>query len=101
METYTWKDWERDGELNPKIGQPVAEQIVREIGGCVPPIAWSHNLVQCGEPWDNDMEVNEMLYTTFKRTEQGWIYCGHCLPGKTEDRPGYIATLYPPKNMKI
>lgn len=94
METYTWNDWERDGSLNPKVGQRVAEQIVREMRNCVYPLTNTPDLMQCGEPWDNDMEVNEMLYTTFKRTEQGWVFCGHCLPGKTEDRPGYIETLY-------
>lgn len=94
METYTWSDWERDGSLNPKVGQPVEERIVIEMRDCVPPLTASHNLVQCGEPWDSDMEVNEMLYTTFKRTAEGWVFCGHCLPDKTENRPGYIDTLY-------
>lgn len=97
METYNYSDWERDGVLNPQIGQPVAEQIVREMRNCVPPLTNMPDLMQTGEIYDHDSKTGKPLYTTFKRTEKGWIYCGNCMAGKTEHRCGYFETLYPPK----
>ena len=98
MKTYTYEDWERDGDLRPMIGQPVEDRVYYSLRDCVPPETSTRDLMQVGEPWDADAEFPGDLYTTFKRTEQGWVYCGHCLSGKTEDRPGYHAVHFKSKH---
>lgn len=95
MTTYTMKDWQRDGSLNIALGQPVADDVVNQLIGCVPPAYHSHNLFQVGEAKDNDLlQPDRELYDTFQRSALGWVYCGTCLLGKTEHRKGYIETLY-------
>lgn len=81
-------DWERDREFSPAIGQEVSEEIYWEMLNCVPPTYNGRNLMQVGEPYSTDKETRKHLYTTFVRNESGkWVYVGHCLYGKTEDRP--------------
>ena len=87
MKTYTLKDWERDGELNPTIGQEVEDAIYWDLLNSLPPACNRHNIFQAGEAYDHDWQTLAPLYTTLRRNEQGkWIYCGHCLLGKTEDK---------------
>lgn len=97
MKPYTLKDWEKDGELNPTIGQEVEDAIYWDLLGSVPPAYHGHNLFQAGEAYDIDKDTHEDLYTTLARNEQGnWVYMGHCILGKTEDKTenGYGYMLY-------
>lgn len=96
MEKYTMQDWSRDGDFSPAIGQLIADDVVKDMRDCVPPLTCSHDLIQVGEPCCSDSELlNESLYTTFKRTAQGWVYCGQCLPEKTEHRKGWLEVHRP------
>ena len=86
---YTMKDWERDGTFSAEIGELVEEAIIWEFSGCVPPLSFTRDYLQVGEPWGCDATLNALLFTTFERTAQGWVYRGHCLMDRTENRLSY------------
>ena len=96
MNTYTMKDWERDGSLKIVVGQEVSDEVVIELRNALPPTYNANGIVQPGEAYDSDLiHPDWCLYQTFERNQSGnWTYKGLCFEGKTEPRKGYIATLY-------
>ena len=85
---YTMQDWQRDGVFNANIGQEVEDAVYYEFLNCVPPAFRERGVMQVGEPYSIDKETRKHLYTTFVRNEKGvWAFAGHCLYGKTENRP--------------
>lgn len=87
METYTMEKWEEDGTLNIAVGQRVAEDVVFELEGCVPPTYLGRGIFQVGEPKSTDPETYEHLYDTFTHDgEDWWTYRGECRYGETEHR---------------
>lgn len=91
---YTMKDWERDGDFKAKVGEVVEDAIYWELLNCVPPLTHTHSLMQVGEPYGADAELPQMLFRTFKRTDQGWVNCGLCLAGQTENRTTFFEKYF-------
>lgn len=89
---YTKKDWERDGDLLVKIGDVIDKEVFYQLRDCVPPKTLSKGIFQVGEAYDHD-EQGIALYTTFKNTEKGWMFCGHCRIGETTHRQGICERL--------
>ncbi|MGM9740502.1 MAG: hypothetical protein ACI3ZP_07855 [Candidatus Cryptobacteroides sp.] len=67
---YTREDWRRDREINPRLGQIVADDVIEVLAGTVPPKTWAHSIFQFGE------RQNANGYMTFRHTKDGWIYIG-------------------------
>lgn len=84
----TMKDWEAarsfDRAANP--GDLVEVAIVEEFLNCLPPVVNRSHLMQCGEPYSHELDPEtdrwRATYTTFHRTEEGWVYCGNCFAGE-------------------
>lgn len=76
MNIYSMKDWERDGSLNPKIGQTVTDDIIDELDNCLPPHRYSGGVFQPGEAYSHDWDTGKALYQTFERRKIGWEYVG-------------------------
>ena len=80
------------------IGDFVEEEIAEEAGNCVPPVRYTSNLIQCGEPYSSrfDEKANKWrsTYATFVKVADGiWKWCGNCFAGETEERgkePAYV-----------
>ena len=89
---YTKKDWERDGDLRVKIGDMIDQEVFYQLRDCVPPKTLSEWIFQVGEAHDHDEQGNA-LYTTFKSTYDGWMYCGHCRENETIHREGLCERL--------
>lgn len=79
---YTKQDWERDGDLRVKIGDVIDQDVFYQLRDCVPPQTLSKGLFQVGEAYDHD-DDGQALYTTFKHTNDGWVYIGHCRDKET------------------
>lgn len=73
---YTMKDWERDGSLNPQIGQIVADDVIDELANRIPPKTYSVSVFQVGEPYGFDFDQGRPTYETFHATKEGWKYVG-------------------------
>lgn len=92
METYTMEKWNEDGTLKIAVGQRVAEDVVFELEGCVPPTYLGRGIFQVGEPKSTDPETYEHLYDTFTHDgEDWWTYRGECRYGETEHRKSWEA----------
>lgn len=85
------EDWQRDNILSPAIGQEVSAEVFSEQLNCVPPAYYADGIMQVGEPYGADKETFKSLFTTYVRNEKGaWVYAGHCLYGKTENRKALL-----------
>lgn len=97
LQPYNKIMWEKDGEFSPAIGQEIDIEVFLDLRDCVPPAYYSNGVFQVGEAYDHDHKTFQPLYTTFKRDNGKWVYCGHCYLGKTEDKTeigyGHIARL--------
>lgn len=84
----TMKDWEAarsfDRAANP--GDMVEDAIVEQFRNCLPPVTDWSTLMQCGEPYSHEIDPAtgrcRATYTTFNRTDEGWVYCGNCFAGE-------------------
>ncbi len=65
--TYTEKDWQRDGTLKVEVGQMIEPAVYYQLRGAVPPVQDGF-IFQVGEPYTYDMETGVSLYSTFERT---------------------------------
>ena len=89
---YTIQDWERDGSLNVKQGEVISSDVYEQLLNCIYPATYTSQLFQVGEPYDHDEQGNA-LYATFKNTEKGWKFCGHCRIGETIHKEGLCERL--------
>ena len=89
---YTKKDWGRDGDLCVKIGDVIDQEVFYQLRDCVSPKMLSNGIFQVGEAHDHDEQGNA-LYTTFKSTDSGWMYCGRCRESETIHREGLCERL--------
>lgn len=84
-------DWRQAGDFE-KIARPgdeVEEDVVRSFFESVPPVVMKAELIQGGEPYNYALDPDggywRDTFTTFKREEGHWIYCGHCFRNKIEE----------------
>lgn len=66
------------------IGDTVDDDIVDHFINVMPPAILRSDLIQMGEPYSHI--GGRAVYATIARSELGWIYCGTCFRGETEDR---------------
>lgn len=74
-----------------EIGDYVAENIIDDLAGCLPPTTYNNNLFQVGEPFSHRLDEKRQnyraTYATYKAVGDGvWEYCGHCFRGETKER---------------
>lgn len=50
----------------------------------LPPACWTNSIIQIGEPMAHI--DGKPTFSTLKRTNDGWQYCGNCFRGQTEAR---------------
>lgn len=90
----TMDDWREVGDFEraAKPGDLVDEEIVEEFVNCLPPTTLRGDLVQAGEPYSHqyDLETDQWraTYTTFAKVDGEWVYCGKCFVGKTKEPQG-------------
>ncbi len=89
---YTMQDWERDRDLRVKIGEVIEKEVFYQLRDCLPPTTLSSEIFQVGEAHDHD-EQGCALYTTFKSTDDGWMYVGTCRKGDIIHREGLCTRL--------
>lgn len=87
-QVYTSENWAADGTFKATIGQIVADDVVAQLRDSVPPQTMQRGLLQIGEAYSHDYD-GAPLYTTFSKTADGWMFCGHCLNLETENRMGW------------
>lgn len=87
FDMYTMQDWARDGSLKVKQGNIISSDVYERLLNCIYPATYTSQLFQMGETYDYDEQGN-VLYVTFKNTEKGWMFCGHCRIGETTHREG-------------
>jgi hypothetical protein len=81
------EDWKTSIQDDFYIGALIDEEIVNDLMNVVPPRTLNADMVQMGEVYSHIL-VNDKVMRTFftvARTEQGWVYCGICLPGKIQN----------------
>ena len=84
----TMEDWRlaRSFEKAAAPGDAVEAEIVEEFLNVVPPITNRAALVQCGEPvsFEKDPRTggHKATYTTFRKEDGQWYYCGNCFAGE-------------------
>ena len=92
MEIKTYKKWR---ELKVKFEEYVKpDDIVdEEMAAYFHEVDWTtgdKDLIQGNEPYgyafDVDLEYDGILYHTFKKEGEYWIYCGTCFENETEHR---------------
>lgn len=89
----TISDWLLAGDFDKAAnpGDLVSEDIIEEFVNCLPPTTLHSDLVQVGEPYsycyDPEAERWRETYTTFAKSDAGWIYCGKCFSGQIEEPP--------------
>ena len=82
----TYADWNGSGKDLSQflaIGDAVDEQMYYYFLEVLPPATNLSNLIQIGEP--NSHVNNRPTFSTLKRVNGQWIYCGHCHRGQTEE----------------
>ena len=84
----TLESWRRAGafERAARPGDRVTEEVVDAFVSALPPVTLTGALVQCGEShsyaFDNEDGRWRETFATFRKTEDGWQYRGHCFAGK-------------------
>ena len=78
--------WEKDGCFSPAIGQEIDIEVFLDLRDCVPPAHLSATLFQVGEAYDHERGTGKPIYTTLRKEQGKWYYCGNCLLGQTEDK---------------
>lgn len=72
------KEWPGSGLV--EVGEPVAEAVVDEFAGLLPPATWNYGLMQMGEAMDHNGPGGVARYLTFRREASqphtGWVYAG-------------------------
>lgn len=87
----TCEDWGLAGNFDKAAspGDAVEVEIVEEFLNVVPPATNRAGLVQCGEPvsFEKDPRTGDHkpTYTTFRREDSQWYYCGNCFIGETTE----------------
>ena len=90
----TMEDWEAAGSLYKaaKPGDVVEDKIVNSVVDSLPPATLEAHLVQCGEPYchteDPRSRICRPTFLTFKKTREGWVFCGCCFMGETREPAG-------------
>lgn len=84
-------EWRKAGDFE-KAAQPgdeVGVDVIQAFIDALPPATLAPNLMQAGEPYSYALDPKtgywRNTFTTFKREEGRWIYCGHCFRNKTEE----------------
>lgn len=89
MKTVTMEMWEKAGDFEKAAdpGDRVEEDVVQNFLDCVPPAVNCSDLVQVGEPYSHEFHPQKErflpTFTTFKKVDGSWIYCGHCFYGES------------------
>ncbi|MDQ0418741.1 hypothetical protein J2Z48_002945 [Croceifilum oryzae] len=86
MEYKTYDGWmasSHDLQEYLKVGDLVDEKMEDHFTDILPPAFMSSFIIQMGEPYS--WVSGENTYSTLKWTLNGWMYCGHCHIGKTEE----------------
>jgi hypothetical protein len=66
-----------------QVGDLVDEEMHDYFLNVLPPAYWSSSILQVGEPVDH--KERGAVYDTLKRTASGWMYCGNCYRGQTDN----------------
>lgn len=74
-----------------EIGDYVEDEVVDNYMNCLPPVCYTKECSQVGEPciarFDEEKEKYRNTYETFKYVSDGvWEYCGDCFMGETVKR---------------
>jgi hypothetical protein len=81
MKRYAnWK-----GSLNDflEVGDLVDEEMMEYFINVLPPETFTSSCIQIGEPYS--FVAGAETYSTLKWTYDGWMYCGNCHSGRTEE----------------
>ena len=85
LKIYTNDDWANDKYFNPAVGQEVEKDIVDYFLYSLPPVFDSRTILQAGEAkgscYNKETDDYEYTYTTFKKENDKWFYCGNCIKG--------------------
>ncbi len=92
VSTKTLDDWRKSSytyfEDFCKPGDLVGEDIVNYFANSVPPITLKECLIQSGEPFSHELDVEDnkfkATYITFEKTDGCWQYKGNCFKNKTQ-----------------
>lgn len=66
-----------------QIGDVVDEEMADYFLCVLPPACMTGGILQIGEP--NSHVNGRATFATIKRTSEGWVYCGNCHRGQTEE----------------
>lgn len=84
-------EWRKAGDFEKAAepGDEVELDVVRAFIDALPPATLAPDLIQSGESYSYALDPEtgywRDTYTTFKRKDGRWIYCGHCFRGKTQE----------------
>lgn len=71
-------EWPGSGLV--EVGEPVAERVVDDFAGMLPPATWTYSVLQVGEAMDHNGPGGAARYLTFRREASqpntGWVYAG-------------------------
>lgn len=64
-----------------QIGDLVDKEFVEYFINVMPPATMNSHCIQIGEPYSH--MNGKATFSTLKKTEEGWVYAGHCHRGQT------------------
>lgn len=88
-EVKTYKNWKGDLSEYLFVGCLVDDELIDYAINVLPPVTMTYNMVQIGEPYSHRMDKNgkyRPTYSTFVKTNEGWVYAGHCFKGEYINR---------------
>jgi len=83
-EIKTHANWNCDLAEYLQVGNIVDVELVEYAFNCMPPITMNGEMVQMGEPYSHREDETgkwRATWSTFVKTEFGWVYAGHCFKG--------------------
>lgn len=80
----TYKGWNCNMDEYLQIGDLVDEEMADYFIEVLPPATFTSSLRQIGEPYSH--VDGRATYSTLYRTENGWMYMGHCHRGEIENK---------------
>jgi len=83
---YTKDNWNKDGYLKVKVGQYVADDVIKELRDSMPPASYKASCFQPGEAYTLSMDYID-LYMTFVIDNGMWRYVGLCPKGSNVPQP--------------
>lgn len=83
---YTRENWVQDGSLKVKVGQYVADDVIKELRDSMPPTTYKSSCFQPGEAYTHSVDYVE-LYMTFVIDNGMWKYIGLCPKGSNQPQP--------------